>query len=149
MGDEDTTDTPVPDQCPEKCPELSTPWPITLADSTDLWERKQPDANFLKRMKIASTTQSALSKFIVITPSVQKTGTHLSQDAREAALQRRKDYCDDVEYCEPCNKRVIFNSREASCVCTRCGLSRNFQNTDTSYREGASMHSVYLYKVRT
>lgn len=128
---------------PHACPPVSTLWPITLGDAIDRHARSMPDARYLKRMRIAAGSGSSLARFIVAPPESRP---RLSAAARAAAVQRRKEYVADPEICEPCNRRVIYKAQEASCVCTRCGNSATFQDPDTSYREGTSLHVPYLYK---
>lgn len=127
------------EQVPRLCPRVITPWPITLGDAQDLYTRKIPDSRYLKRMRIENSKSSnSLMNFII---RKSDSNAILSDEARKAALQRREDYVSDDEYCEACNKSVIYNAREASCVCTRCGYSRNHQAVDTSFREGQSLHT--------
>jgi hypothetical protein len=119
---------------------VETPWPITRDDAIDLYERSLPDVKFAKRMR-AGGVKTTLMNFVNV-----ETTSRLSGDARNAAILRRKEYCEDVEYCENCNRRVIHDPRQACVVCVKCGNSTAYNPIDTSYREGTSLHVPYLYK---
>lgn len=129
-------------EVPRICFRVITPWPLTLSDAHDLFNRRIPDARYMKRMRIQNKSSNPLMNFIVKRSDQQG----LPLQARQAAEQRRKEFVSDDEFCEPCNRHVIYNAREASCVCTACGFSRNHQQPDTSFREGTSLHVPYLYK---
>jgi hypothetical protein len=128
---------------PETCSIINTPWPITLEDARDVYKRKQPHSRYVKRMRI-SGAKSSLSNFVIVKP--RKSGIGLSPEAIAEGVKRREEYIENDEICEPCNRPVIFDSRQASCVCSRCGNSKNHNPPDCSYREGTSLHQPYLYK---
>lgn len=131
-------------EIPTQCCHVNTPWPLTLADAQDLFQRRVPELRYLRRMRI-KTVGNSLENFITVVPQTTN-GSSLTPEAHFAAIKRREEYVESDEFCEPCNKHVIFNAREASCVCMICGLSRNHNPTDHSFREGTSLHVPYLYK---
>ncbi|KAG5186345.1 poxvirus late transcription factor VLTF3 like-domain-containing protein [Tribonema minus] len=97
--------------------------------------KKNPDAKFVKRMKIPSNVNCSLNNFIIV--SAPKT---TEEDLEDAVNQ------DDDAYCELCNTVKQFDARTAQAICLTCGLSSTYMVPDTSYREGVSIHSPYLYK---
>lgn len=129
------------------CYQVHTPWPITLADAQDVYEAAQPSALFTKRMKVQGV-RGNVRKFVACTPRAPTAGATNDKTAQrlENAKRRREEYVPSVEYCEECNVRVIYNSKEACCACPRCGISKNYQAPDTSYREGVHIHVPYLYQ---
>lgn len=126
---------------PTQCPRLSTPWPVTVGDLHIIADHKKPDERYLKRMKIDHKQTNGLNGFIV-----SDFNTRLTQAMREKASEFRDTYVQDSAVCETCNMPTIFNSREATVCCVGCGNSENYNPVESSYREGVSMHSVYLYK---
>jgi hypothetical protein len=120
---------------PEVCPIVETPWPITVGDAIDLFNRNIPDARFVKRMRVGKS-KTTLMNFVKVDHIV-----NVTEEIRREAIQRRQDYVEDDEYCENCNIHMIFESRSASCVCVKCGNSKHHNPIDTSYRDGTSLHT--------
>jgi len=131
-----------PHAIPKQCMQLNTPWPLTLSDAISVYESKQPSERYLKRMRIDCRTKSTMSKFI----TTKKSASGLTLEQRKEAQKRRDEYVANAAFCEGCNCRTIQCAREASICCPRCANSVNFNPVDTSYREGVSLHSQYLYK---
>ncbi len=139
----DLPETAVTAAVPLRCPVVTTPWSITLADALDLYQRALPPVRYVKRMR-AAPRDGGIERFF----RRVKTGPGgaLSEEARAAATQRRIDHVPDADICEPCNRRVVYDNRQACSICIRCGNSNNANPVDTSFREGTQMHSPYLYK---
>jgi hypothetical protein len=129
------------DDIPSQCPKLSTPWPLTVKDLHMIGKFQKPDERYLKRMKINEKQTNSITSFLVT-----KEKKRITQEMRKLASQYREDYIADSSVCEFCNMRTIYNSRDATVSCVGCANSDNYNAVDTSYREGVSIHSVYLYK---
>ncbi|KAG5187403.1 poxvirus late transcription factor VLTF3 like-domain-containing protein [Tribonema minus] len=53
---------------------------------------------------------------------------------------------DDDQYCELCNSVKVLEPRSAQSICLTCGETNEYMVPDTSFREGVSIHTPYLYK---
>ena len=144
---EPPSQTPAELSIPVRCPQISTPWPLTLADVQDVHADQQPNVLYTKRMRV-NNENCSVKRFVICTP---RTSTHGAQNKKtiarlERAAKRRAEYVEPFDMCENCNEKVAFIRKDASCACTRCGISKDYQEPDTSYREGVQYSVPYLYK---
>jgi hypothetical protein len=116
------------------CPQVSVMFPQLLAWAAVKYKKQEPDAKFLKRMKITEDVPCSLTRFLVVS-TPKPTPDELAEADQ-----------DDDDYCELCNTHKTFDPRTAAAVCLTCGLSTTYLVPDTSYREGVSIHTPYLYK---
>jgi hypothetical protein len=127
-----------------ECPKISTPWPITLADAQCIDMSKQPQTKYLKRMKIDTMATKSLDSFVLVMGDQTDL---LTLALRKKAAVRREEYVEDLHFCEACNCRTLQCHRDATICCPSCAMSKNFQDTDNSYREGMQPAiTPYLYK---
>lgn len=71
----------------------------------------------------------------------------LSHELRRQAEERRNSYIENPHFCEACNCRTLQCIRDATICCPSCAMSKNYQDTDNSYREGMQpATTTYLYK---
>ncbi|KAG5183034.1 poxvirus late transcription factor VLTF3 like-domain-containing protein [Tribonema minus] len=122
-----------------RCPGVRLPFPLAVEDAWETYGKIQPAPRFTKRMRIGSSPPT-LDGFVAVTK--RERASHLSA----AALARRKDYVADPHICEPCNCAKSIDLRQATALCPRCGECECYNVIDTSYREGTSLHTPYLYK---
>ena len=120
-----------------------TPYPVILGDAQELWQLLEPKERYLKRMRITPDKSCSIAKFVTVS---QPQICTLDAKYRASAAARREEYVPDYEFCEPCNRRRVMNVREAYSVCLKCAEMGTGDFEDRGYREGAQVHTPYLYK---
>lgn len=119
------------------------PYPIVLGDSIELWQLLQPTERYIKRMRITPKKKCSIAKFVTVTQPQLCT---LDAAYRASAAARREEYVPDYEFCEPCNRRRVMDVRQAFSVCVKCAEMGTGDFEDRGYREGAQVHTPYLYQ---
>ena len=122
------------------CSPVTVPFRLVVEDAWEAHSNKQPALRFAKRMRLGQNPPS-LGRFV----AVKQSGT---PSLSAAAVTRRQEFVADPHVCEPCNTTKRVDMRQAIAVCPRCGEVETYNVPDTSYREGTSMHTPYLYKRR-
>jgi hypothetical protein len=126
---------------PIKCPVLKVPYPQTLLQAEDAYQKSLPDAKFMKRMRI-TTEKCSLLSFVVHKINNENVSSGKAPGTVNLTLDE-KDSTYDEHVCEQCNEVKILDSRTAQSVCLKCGESSTYLVPDTSFREGVSIHTPY------
>jgi hypothetical protein len=151
-----------PSPLPTVCPVLTAKFPRVLSTVVDASRAGEADPRFRKRMKVSNDVCS-LTPFIVTTgkkavpvvtpaaapvvaPAPPPTGASPFVGGGDEDDDDDDDVGVDDGYCELCNTRKVLCPRTAQSICVSCGLSQTYMVPDTSFREGVSIHTPYLYK---
>ncbi|KAG5184026.1 poxvirus late transcription factor VLTF3 like-domain-containing protein [Tribonema minus] len=88
-------------------------------------------------MKIGGRETCSITSFLV----VKACSTTVDEDEIDEFIGE-----DDDQYCELCNAVKVLEPRSAQSICLTCGETNEYMVPDTSFREGVSIHTPYLYK---
>lgn len=149
-------------QVPVSPPDTGPGFGVVLARMRKLYAAAQPDAKFLKKMK--ATNGASLLRHVQRVPASRREGRiDMASNATSCDGSTRStvsgasgdDERDDALLearangrCPDCNADVIYIRREASKVCTACGLSFGYQEDSihSMPRDGFSTSTSYMYK---
>jgi Poxvirus Late Transcription Factor VLTF3 like len=119
------------------CPPVKHVYPRVLALSLAKFNKTTPDGRFAKRMKVGGGDVCSITSFIVVNSDTER----VTEDEVDAFTDKNDD-----AFCEYCNRVKMFEANIAQSVCASCGESKGYMVPDTSFREGVSIHTPYLYK---